>query len=63
VARESDALALVPRVVVADELKSKVLVEVFRVPGLREAFYAITPTRRYPNRFVQRLLEEKGRSR
>lgn len=58
-ARESDALALVPRVVVADELKSRVLVEVFRVPGLREAFYAITPTRRYPNRLVQMLLRDR----
>lgn len=57
VARECDAFALVPRVVVADELKNKALVEVFRVPGLREAFYAITPTRKYPNTLVQRLLQ------
>lgn len=57
VARESDALALVPRVVVADELKSRTLVEVFTVPGLREAFYAITPRRKYPNRFVKMLLD------
>lgn len=56
VARESDALALVPRVVVADELKAKSLVEVFRIPELKETFYAITPTRSYPNPLVQELL-------
>ncbi len=56
VARESDALALVPRVVVADELKARALVEVFRVPELRETFYAITPSRKYPNPLLQMLL-------
>ncbi|MFQ3671551.1 MAG: LysR family transcriptional regulator [Verrucomicrobiia bacterium] len=63
VARESEALALVPRVVVADELKMKTLVEVFRVPELKEVFYAITPTRTYPNPLVEELLAAAERGR
>jgi LysR family transcriptional activator of nhaA len=59
-ARESKALALVPRVVVQDELKSKTLVERCRVPDLKETFYAITPTRRFPNAVITRLLSNAG---
>jgi len=55
-ARESDALTLLPRVVVADELKSRTLVERCRVPGVTETFYAITTGRRYPNPAVRALL-------
>lgn len=55
-ARETDALTLVPRVVVRDELKARTLVERSRVSDLRETFYAITPTRRFPNEVVARLL-------
>jgi LysR family transcriptional activator of nhaA len=55
-AREGRALALVPRVVVADELRSGVLVEHCRVPGLVETFYAITATRKFPNALVRELL-------
>ncbi len=56
-ARESDALALVPRVVVQDELREGVLVEWCRLPDVRERFYAITPTRRFPNPLVRELVE------
>jgi len=48
-AREQGVCALVPLVVVQDELRSRQLVERCRVPGLTESYYAITPERRFPN--------------
>lgn len=62
-AREGRALALVPRVVVADELRSGALVEHCRVPGMDEKFYAITATRRFPNALVRDLLSGARRAR
>lgn len=59
-ARDSDGLALVPPVVVQDELRSGSLVEVHRIPEIRESFYAITPTRRFPNPLVRELLGTAG---
>lgn len=56
-ARESGTLALVPRVVVLDELDSGVLVERHRFPEIREGFYAITPSRKFPNALVKELVE------
>lgn len=56
-ARESSGLTLVPPVVVQDELREGVLVERHQVAGLRESFYAITPTRRFPNPLVREVLE------
>lgn len=55
-ARESTALALVPRVVVKDELKSGILVERYRFPQIKKNLYAITPDRRFPNPVVKELL-------
>ena len=55
-ARDSGHLALVPPVVVLDELRSGVLVERCRIPDLRERFYAIIPRRRFPNAVIQELL-------
>jgi LysR family transcriptional activator of nhaA len=55
-ARESAALALVPPVVVRDELKSGALVERCRIAQIRESFYAITPSRRFPNPLVRELV-------
>jgi len=57
-ARESGALALVPRVVVQDELREGVLKERHRIPEIQESFYAITPERRYPNALVRQLVEQ-----
>jgi LysR family transcriptional activator of nhaA len=54
--RESSVLALVPPVVVQDELHSGLLVEHFRIPELSERFYAIFPSRRFPNPLVRELL-------
>lgn len=55
-ARESPALALVPPVVVRDELASGRLRELCAVPGLTETFYGITLSRRFPNPLLRELL-------
>lgn len=56
-ARESPGLTLLPSVVVQDELRGGVLRERCRIPRIRERFYAITATRRFPNARVRRLLQ------
>jgi LysR family transcriptional activator of nhaA len=55
-AREGAGLALVPPVVVAGELQRGQLVEHYRFTDIRESFYAITPSRRFPNPLVAELL-------
>jgi LysR family transcriptional activator of nhaA len=55
-ARESGHLTLVPPVVVLDELRQGLLVERYRIADIRERFYAITPSRRFPNALVKELL-------
>ena len=45
-----------PPVVVRDELKSGVLVERCRIAQMQESFYAISPSRRFPNPLVRELL-------
>ena len=61
-AREGEGLALVPPVVVRDEIESGVLVETHRIPQIVETFYAITPSRRFPNPLVGELVEGMSRS-
>ena len=56
-ARETGSLALVPAVVVRDELNQGLLEEKHRFPEIREAFYAISPSRRFPNPLVKQLVE------
>ncbi len=58
-AREGPGLALVPPVVVQGELREGVLVERCRVPDLQERFYAITPSRRFPNPLMKELVRRK----
>lgn len=55
-ARDSAAVALVPAVVVKDELESGVLEEYAVVPSLYEEFYAISVRRQYQHPLVERLL-------
>ena len=63
-AREGEGLALVPPVVVRDEIESGILVETHRIPEIRETFYAITISRRFPNPLVAELVESMvGRKR
>jgi LysR family transcriptional regulator, transcriptional activator of nhaA len=62
-AREGAGLALVPPVVVAGELQSRVLVEHCRIPEIRESFYAITPSRRFPNPILAEILRRRRERR
>lgn len=59
-ARESPAVALVPPVVVRDELAAGTLRELAAVPGLTESFYAITLSRRFPNPLLGELIGAAG---
>jgi LysR family transcriptional activator of nhaA len=69
-AREGHGLALVPPVVVRDEMENGSLVITHQIPEIRETFYAITPSRRFPNPLVGELIaamktrsEKKGGDR
>ncbi len=55
-AREGIGLAVLPPIVVKDELASGLLVEVDQLPGIAETFYAVTIARRFPNPIVKMLL-------
>lgn len=55
-ARADVGLALVPPIVVADELASGRLVEAAQLAELHEAFYAVTLVRRFPNPLLRELL-------
>lgn len=55
-ARDTPALALLPSVVVRDELRSGQLVEHCVVPGLFETFYAITVSRHFEHPLLRSLL-------
>ncbi len=55
-ARERQAYALVPPIVVRDELKNGILVELHCIDGLAERFYAILQDRQFPNPLLQTLL-------
>ncbi len=55
-ARDGVGVAIVPSIVVRDELERGELVELARLPGLVETFYAITPKRRFPNALLAELL-------
>jgi len=55
-ARDAHAVALLPSVVVRDELKSGVLQEYCVVPGLYENFYAVTVERQYQHPLLKPLL-------
>ena len=56
-AREGGGLALVPPVVVRDEISSGRLVVTHRIPEIRETFHAVTPSRRFPNPLIGELIE------
>lgn len=58
IARKTDTIALVPPVVVLDELQNGRLFELCQIPAIKETFYAITASRRYPNPYLKKLLEK-----
>ena len=55
-AREDAGLAVVPPIVVRDELAARILVEAAQIPGLEEGFYAVTLPRRFPNPLLRGLI-------
>jgi LysR family transcriptional activator of nhaA len=55
-ARDAEGVALVPSVVVRDEIRSGALVEYAVVPDLFESFYAITVPRHFAPPLLRELL-------
>ena len=55
-AREDAGLAVIPRIVVQDELTAGLLVEAEPLPGIVETFLAVTLQRRFPNPMLAELL-------
>jgi LysR family transcriptional activator of nhaA len=59
-AREGVGLAVLPPIVVQDELSTGRLIEADRLPGIGETFYAVTLSRRFPNPILSELLEGRA---
>ncbi len=59
-AREGVGLAVVPPIVVRDELSNGKLVEVLKLPKFTEAFFALTMPRRFPNAALRLLLDSSS---
>lgn len=55
-ARQGSGLALIPSIVVQDELASGQLVELMRLDDITEVFCAVTIKRRFPNPLIQEVL-------
>lgn len=55
-ARDSPVLAVLPAIVVRDEIRGGVLHELAEVPGVFESFYAITAVRRFQHPLLRELL-------
>lgn len=56
-AREGVGLAIIPPIVVKDELKAGILKDADHLPGIKETFFAVTAKRKYPNPLIQTLLK------
>ncbi len=54
--RATDAIAVMPEVVVRDELKSGKLTSYMRLPNVYEYFYAVTVQRHFPNEVISELM-------
>ena len=55
-ARDGVGVAVLPPIVVKDELSAGTLVELHQFPTIREQFIAVTAKRRFPNLLVQALV-------
>ncbi|MFN3314899.1 MAG: LysR substrate-binding domain-containing protein [Hyphomonas sp.] len=62
-ARADAGLAIIPPIVVRDELASGDLVEAARLDGITETFYAVTQARRFPNPLLADVLNRQGGAR
>ncbi len=56
ITRDSDALSILPKIVVRDEINSGDLVELATLPGVYEHFYAISVERHFKSPILQELL-------
>ena len=61
-ARDSGALAVLPNVVVKDELSLKHLVAYMELPNIYENFFAVSIKRQYSHRLVNELLSKQTRA-
>ena len=59
-AREDAGLAVIPPIVVQDELAAGVLIEAAKLDALTESFLAVTRERRFPNPLLGSLLGSPG---
>lgn len=59
-ARQDAGLAVIPPIVVQDELASGLLVEAVKLDGIAETFLAVTRDRRFPNPLLAALLDAGG---
>jgi LysR family transcriptional activator of nhaA len=59
-AREDIGLAVLPPIVVKDEIAAGLLVESQPLPGIAETFYAVTIERRFPNPLLRLLLRPES---
>ena len=57
-AREDIGMAVLPPIVVKDELSTGMLIEVDHLAGIAEEFFAVTIERKFPNGLVSVLLEK-----
>ena len=57
-ARANAGLAIIPPIVVRDELETGFLVEAARLDGMKEAFMAVTLQRRFPNPLLSDILAQ-----
>lgn len=56
-AREGIGLAVLPPIVVKDELDAGILLDAGSLPGIAETFFAVTVRRRFPNPLLRALLQ------
>jgi LysR family transcriptional activator of nhaA len=58
--REDIGIAVLPPIVVKDEIAAGVLVEGDHLPGIVQTFYAVTMERRFPNLLLKMLISESS---
>jgi LysR family transcriptional activator of nhaA len=58
-ARQDVGLAVMPAIVVRDELRAGTLIRATQLSGLIETFYAVTIARSFPNPLLRPLLKAR----
>lgn len=61
-ARDDIGLAVLPRIVVKDEIANGLLIEASRLSDMKEVFYAVTMDRRFPNPLIFDLLKSNAKT-